>query len=173
MLGPAMENEKLTALVNLCRKDRGKMDVFGGILAERGRCGLYLLPKTPVSIPETPLYLNGDTQLDGFCRIQVQSSPPVPIRDDPYCQVLLKSALQGAVVRTRRPGDRIRPLGCGEKLLSDYFTDKKIDRPLRDFVPLVAMGQNILWAVGIGISADAAIQGNQDECVLLECRLLK
>lgn len=172
MLGSALESEKLMALMGLCQKDRGRMDVFGGILAERGRLGLYFLPKTPVSIPEVPLHLNGNTQIDGFCRIQVQSAPPVPIRDDPHRQVLLKSALQGAVVRTRQPGDRIRPLGCGEKLLSDYFTDKKIDRPLRDFVPLVAVGQNILWAVGIGISADAAIQGNRDECVLLECRLL-
>ena len=69
-----------------------------------------------------------------------------------------KAALQGAVVRTRRAGDRIRPLGCGEKLLSDYLTDKKIDRPLRENLPLLAKGEKVLWVCGLGISEEAKIR---------------
>ena len=72
------------------------------------------------------------------------------------------------MLRTRRDGDRIRPLGCGEKLLSDYFTDRRIDRPLRDTIPLVAQGSRILWAAGVGISQEAALQSESDDALHLE-----
>ena len=72
-------------------------------------------------------------------------------------QVLNAKALAGAVVRTRRKGDRIRPLGCGDRLLSDYFIDRKVDRPLRDVTPLVAAGDRVHWVCGYGISREAAL----------------
>ena len=61
-------------------------------------------------------------------------------------------------MRFRREGDWLRPLGMrGSKLLSDYFVDRGVERPLRDFVPLVARGREVLWAVGVGISANCAL----------------
>ena len=82
----------------------------------------------------------------------------MPVKDDPAVQVLNAKILTGAVMRTRRPGDRIRPLGGGDKLLSDYFIDKKIDRPLRDAIPLVAVGSRVHWVRGHNISAEAAVR---------------
>ncbi len=55
------------------------------------------------------------------------------------------------------PGDHIRPLGCGDRLLSDYFIDRKVDRPLRDVTPLVAVGDRVHWVIGHGISREAAL----------------
>ena len=72
------------------------------------------------------------------------------------------------MLRTRRDGDRIRPLGCGERLLSDVLTDRKIDRPLRETLPLVAKEGQILWAVGICISEDAKLTQDTANAVLLE-----
>ena len=72
-------------------------------------------------------------------------------------QVLNPAALAGAVLRTRRPGDRIRPLGCGDRLLSDYLIDRKVDRPLRDATPLVAVGGRVQWVIGLGISQESAL----------------
>ena len=84
-------------------------------------------------------------------------------------QALSRAALAGAVVRFRREGDWLRPLGMqGRKLLSDYFTDRKVDRPLRGYVPLVARGDEVLWAVGVGISATAAVAPGRD-AVKLAC----
>ena len=48
-------------------------------------------------------------------------------------------------LRSRLPGDRIYFEGVGEKKLQDYFTDKKIPRDLRDGIPLIADGGEILW----------------------------
>lgn len=55
-------------------------------------------------------------------------------------------------VRGRRPGDRFQPLGLkGSKKLKDYFIDKKIPRNTRDCLPLVTVGSDILWIVGMAI----------------------
>lgn len=52
-------------------------------------------------------------------------------------------------IRNRRDGDRFAPYGMrGRKKLKDYFMDEKVPRELRDEIPLVVDGQNILWVVG-------------------------
>lgn len=53
----------------------------------------------------------------------------------------------GAVVRSRREGDRFRPFGGGERSLGDWFTDKKIPLRLRGEIPVVASG-NRIYIVG-------------------------
>lgn len=166
---PWADFDRLNDVLRLCASQRGRLDVSSGIMAERGRLGIYFLPKAPANTPEVPLCAQGVTRLEGLCAITASPCAPIPVKDDPLVQALRADALKGAVIRTRRDGDRIRPLGCGEKLLSDYFTDKKIDRPLRDCVPLVAVGNNILWAAGLGISRDAAIVSADDPCLRLEC----
>lgn len=52
----------------------------------------------------------------------------------------------GAVVRGRRPGDRLRPRGLGgRKKLQDYYIDRKLPRRLRDAMPIIAYGSDVLW----------------------------
>lgn len=52
-------------------------------------------------------------------------------------------------VRSRKDGDRIRPLGMeGEKKVQDLLTDSKVPREQRDLVPLVCDSNGIVWVVG-------------------------
>ncbi len=61
-------------------------------------------------------------------------------------------------VRTRRPGDRIRPFGMeGSKKIKKLFGDLKIPREEREQVPLVASDGEIYWAVGCRRSRDALV----------------
>jgi tRNA(Ile)-lysidine synthase len=54
------------------------------------------------------------------------------------------------VVRTPRPGDRMRPFGMkGRKKLSDIFSDKKIPLRQRDKSLVVTDQKQILWLVGV------------------------
>jgi tRNA(Ile)-lysidine synthase len=46
--------------------------------------------------------------------------------------------------------------------------DKKVPRPLRDWVPLLARGDRVLWAVGVALSQQAAIGDNTAETFRLE-----
>ena len=170
LCGTALPWDRLNALAALAGADRGRLQVSPALTAERGRRGLYFLREAPPPIPEAPLSLNGKTRLEGLCEIEAACAEAVPVRGDPWRQALDADALEGAVVRTRRAGDHIRPLGCGDRLLSDYMTDKKLDRPLRDCLPLVAKGERVLWACGLGISEDAKLTGRTRRAVALRCR---
>lgn len=49
-------------------------------------------------------------------------------------------------VRSRRPGDRFRPLGSpGMRTIKRFLVDEKVPRELRHSVPLVTAGGEILW----------------------------
>ena len=83
----------------------------------------------------------------------------IPVFENGFRQALDERAVTGAELRLKRPGDWISPLGTsGRKSLSDYLTDRKIDRPLRDRIPLLTLGSEVLWAVGVGISNRAALR---------------
>ena len=159
--------EQLKALESLCHESRGKIDLSARFMAERAGNRLYFVPKDCKKTAPVALSLDGETVYKPLCTITAAPCPPVPIKTDQSRQVLKAAALRGAVIRTRRAGDRIRPLGCGDRLLSDYLIDKKADRPLRDSIPLVAVGNRVHWVCGYGISQEAAV-GPDDEAVMLK-----
>lgn len=56
-------------------------------------------------------------------------------------------------VRTRLPGDRMRPLGLdGSKKVKDLFIDAKIPQDQRDGIPLITAGNDIIWIPGVARS---------------------
>lgn len=153
-----LSHDRLTELTALCRKHRGKMEISGQFIAERTQDAIYFLPKRTDLPDPVPLPEKGTLNFGNLGMFSIRPSEKIPVRDNPGRQVLDADALAGAVIRTRRDGDRFRPLGSGDRLLSDYLTDKKIDRPLRDFIPLLAAGNRILWVVGVGISEEAKLR---------------
>jgi tRNA(Ile)-lysidine synthase len=50
-----------------------------------------------------------------------------------------------AVVRGRRPGDRVALRGGGHKKLQDVYVDAKAPRRERDAAPVIAVGADVLW----------------------------
>jgi tRNA(Ile)-lysidine synthetase-like protein len=99
------------------------------------------------------LSLSGKTVLEGICEI-APTDEEYSKRAFTAIERLNPDALSGAVVRTRRDGDFMRPLGMGgkKKLLSDIMTDRKIPLPLRDRMPVVAKGAEVLWIITADIS---------------------
>jgi tRNA(Ile)-lysidine synthase len=54
------------------------------------------------------------------------------------------------LARSVEPGDRIRPLGVnGTRKLQDVFVDRKLPRALRARWPIVAAGEELVWAPGM------------------------
>ncbi|MBI1320633.1 MAG: tRNA lysidine(34) synthetase TilS [Candidatus Hydrogenedens sp.] len=74
-------------------------------------------------------------------------------------QVFDADALGDSVIlRTRRDGDRIAPLGLGgSKKLKDWFIDAGVPVPARDAWPLLARGSDILWLPGGPVAQSVAI----------------
>ena len=155
--GCGLPARKLDEIMDLFAQPHGRLALGGGILAEQTGGALYLLTRA-VPVPEpVPLPLPGEAELRGIGRIRVELGE-FPIEPGADVEVLDAQALGGAVLRTRRSGDRIHPLGApGDRLLSDHLIDRKVDRPLRDVLPLIAIGSRVLWVAGQGIAEDARI----------------
>ena len=73
------------------------------------------------------------------------------------------------VVRTRRPGDRLRPAGLsGTKKVKDIFIDAKVPRRLRDKVPIIEDGEGIVWVVGYAAAGRALASEKSREILRLK-----
>jgi tRNA(Ile)-lysidine synthase len=124
-------------------------------------------------IPETPLSLPGRTRVGGW-RIdaEIMSREVVRTTDDPNEAFLDLDALGSTLsVRSRRPGDRLRPLGLGgEKKLQDLLVDAKVPQEQRDGVPLVCAAWGIAWVVGHRVDERARIMPNTRTVLHLRVR---
>jgi len=143
----------------LCLEPKGRWELSGTWYAERGKNGLYLLDGTEAEFGEYPLNGSGEMDLGMMGKICTESGTGIPVRGNPFVQELDAEALSGAVVRTRRAGDFIHPLGAsGRQKLQDYFVNRHVDRPLRDSMPLIARGSEVLWVMGEGIGERAKLK---------------
>lgn len=75
-------------------------------------------------------------------------------------------------VRSRRPGDRFRPLGApGDRKLQDFLVDRKVARDDRDSLPLVVDGRDrIVWVVGQAVAEDFRVTDPSQGVLLLKVR---
>jgi tRNA(Ile)-lysidine synthase len=77
-------------------------------------------------------------------------------------------------IRSRRAGDRFRPLGApGVRKLQDFFVDRKVPRTERDTVPLVVDGRDrIVWVVGQSVAEEFRVTDPAQGVILLQVRHL-
>jgi tRNA(Ile)-lysidine synthase len=92
-------------------------------------------------------------------RVRVGQQPPAPwmLRGSRRRAALALPLAAGetVVVRSRRPGDRLRPLGAaGTRRLKDLLIDHRVPRRERDRLPLLCLGADgaeIAWVPGVTI----------------------
>jgi tRNA(Ile)-lysidine synthase len=72
------------------------------------------------------------------------------------------------LIRTRRPGDRMRPLGMAhEKKVQDVLVDRHIARTERDSIPLFFNANHCLWLAGIEIDERARLTSRSQQIICL------
>jgi tRNA(Ile)-lysidine synthetase-like protein len=84
---------------------------------------------------------------------------------------LQAGTIDGAlVVRSRRPGDRFRPLGGpGTRTVQDALVDRKIPVDRRGDLPIVVDGGGrILWVPGVAIAHESRVTNPGAGMVILE-----
>ena len=88
--------------------------------------------------------------------------------------VALESSSLPLAIRSRRPGDRFRPLGLGHgKKLQDFLVDRKVPREARDSLPLVVdRDDRIVWVVGESVAEDFRVTEPSRAVILLKARRL-
>jgi tRNA(Ile)-lysidine synthase len=64
------------------------------------------------------------------------------------------------VLRSGRPGDRIRPLGMkGTRKVQDILVDSKVPQEERGVVPVLACGEEIVWLAGYRVARGWQVPG--------------
>lgn len=169
--------ERIRAFAALREAANASFDIGDGIRATRAydrmtlhRMILRPLPYAYDIVPEQSGLALPEVQ--GTLAFRWLTTPQPPMADDPaeawFDAELLRFPL---TVRSRRPGDRIRPFGLnGSKKVKDMFIDLKLPAPLRDRIPIVAdaTGQ-VLWVAGVRRSAVAPV--TEQTRRLLQARL--
>lgn len=147
----ARQTEELARLAGM---PRGKINLPGGWNAVKGRNGLYLTgmeKEIPEAIPLDPESREDIRFGKTVLRItESEGNPGNGVTE----QEAPEEFFRGCVIRTRQNGDRIRPFGMnGSRKLQDYLTDRGVDEPVRDGIPLICRGNEVLFAAGIGAGA--------------------
>lgn len=97
-----------------------------------------------------------------------------PILGEPVSAAALQAEVVALplTVRSRRPGDRLRPLGSpGSRKLQDVLVDRKVPRIARDRVPLVVdRSGRIVWVVGHAIADECRVTRPESGMVILELK---
>ncbi|MBR6705896.1 MAG: tRNA lysidine(34) synthetase TilS [Clostridia bacterium] len=148
-VGEKADARLLCALAGL---DEGAcVTVGGGYTAVRGKEYLYFVPSIPAAAlrpMESPF--TGD------------------VGDGRRTQSLSTALYRTCVTRYPMPGDTILPFGHrSRRTLMEYFGKMKTDRYFRLRVPVVASGNEIIWAVGVGASELVRRTSPGEERVLL------
>jgi tRNA(Ile)-lysidine synthase len=150
-----LETAHIEALLDALHRPPGRLSLPGGVIAVTDSHSLVLRrgkeAEPAQRIPEMPLAVPGRTEAGGrVFEANIVSRPSDVSQTTPH-EAFLNAEKVGAdlCVRSRRPGDRLRPLGLGgEKKLQDILVDAKVPAAERDGIPLVCAGDQIAWVVG-------------------------
>lgn len=178
LAGAAAELEAvhIAALEEALAKGRGSVSLPRGLTAAVGRREVRVSAARrvqPEGMVETALVLPGRTALPGWTVVAEIVRPPAEPRPRTRFEAWLDADALGLdlVVRSRRPGDRMRPLGLGgERKLQDILVDAKVPQEERDAVPIVCASWGIAWVVGHRMDERAALREGSGRALRLRFR---
>lgn len=136
-----------------------RIDLPGGLEAEREYQLLRIVysssdPAASITVPLQSLNLSGKTEFSPypghFCA-RIESQPISHKSLHKNCALFDADLLEYPLtLRSRCSGDRVRPVGLqGTKKVKDILIDAKVPRRLRNVLPLVVSGKEIIWIPGV------------------------
>ena len=153
-----------------------RYELPGPIYVERARENLTFSSSRTAELPIIYCYdlsIPGKTEVpeaDVIIEVEITSDIVEHVRPPGSFEAVLdRSRIVGKLmVRSWRPGDRIRPLGLGgSKKVQDIFVDKKIPRAARHRIPIIADDEKIVWIAGIALSDLVKVTGDTREFLIL------
>ena len=154
-----------------CLKQSGKAQIqlpgdSRRLVACSGRISVAS-PKSPVAPFSYTFRLPGAIELEALgMRLSLRRSKAETwmLQGDAHRAGLALADPPGiATVRSRRPGDRIRPLGApGERKLKELLIDRGVPAEARDRLPLLVVGGRIAWVPGVAIDESFRLGAGPD-----------
>ncbi len=146
--------EHIEEIISLIRTGSSGSRIYlpGGVRVIKDYSTLIITSATPRKLGEHVLQVPGETVLKEAGLVLISSvGDDSTSRGDGKTEAafdfdILRFPLK---VRARQAGDFFYPSGFGKrKKLQDYFVDEKVPRDMRDSVPLLLCGDDIIWVVG-------------------------
>jgi tRNA(Ile)-lysidine synthase len=136
---------------------------------------LLILKDLHQQLPETGVKLRGKTRWNNLVftcsRSKGIESATQGIGVYPAVCTINPEALNGQplLVRGRKPGDRMAPYGMkGTKKVQDIFVDEKVPEYLRDRIPVLVCGAEIVWIPGYRIAQRFAVPSKSAKSLRIE-----
>ncbi|MCC6962049.1 MAG: tRNA lysidine(34) synthetase TilS [candidate division Zixibacteria bacterium] len=169
--------EATERFLRVLERGEGRVDLKRGLVAEVCNERVYLHhAKSAVAPKPLAVKRSGTSKLAEYgISLRLSSATAwrrnerIP-RGDGCSELIDADALKGRLtVRTMRAGDRFRPLGLnGDKKLSDFFIDRKVDRPVREEIPLLLAGRKIIWVIGQALADEVKVTDKTERVIKLE-----
>jgi tRNA(Ile)-lysidine synthase len=131
------------------------------------------LPQLPSAGPIS-LGVPGEVRLNNGWRLSadfVLRSPAIEANADRWTAYVAIPPAEALIVRGRRPGDRIRPLGLGgERKVKEVMIDRKAPVEARALWPVVATAGRVVWLAGLALDDRARVTPESSRVIRLRCR---
>lgn len=126
--------------------------------------------ETPLVFPLTELKIPGETIIEDvglkiccfFCE-KFQNFANTPFHFAVKYDMISQSRIY---LRARQQGDRILTDGGHHKSLKKLFVEKKIPRHLRQRLPVITTGKEILAAAGVGVSSEYRARAGESALII-------
>lgn len=177
----------IQSAVSFCQGGTGKMTLAAGVNIQQMQNQVIVaaegarlqLPQFPQMISDTsqPLPLPGEVDLANGWKLTstlVDLTPEererwLQNRDDLRAAMDPETLPEKLVMRQRKEGDRMRPLGMsGTIKLSDLFINERVPAQARVFWPVIAQEDEIIWVVGLRMGDDYRLSRSSTRALVLE-----
>lgn len=110
----------------------------------------------PERLEPVELMIPGETNVPGFGKIKctllnLSEIPEISRKEYTKC-LDYDRITRPLLIRNRQSGDMITVTENGHKKLKDFLIDCKVERNLRDSLPVIASGSDIVWIPGLRLS---------------------
>lgn len=124
------------------------IDIPGGIGVYVNSKRIYFYKKNKFKDTEKEVSLN-ESSMTPWGRFTFEFRAPTELDGSHHKQVFDLDKLSDLKLRTRKAGDYFYPWAMeGKKKIKDFFIDEKIPPFLRNHIPLLISGEDIVWVVG-------------------------
>ncbi|MCL2621723.1 MAG: tRNA lysidine(34) synthetase TilS, partial [Firmicutes bacterium] len=162
------ERKHIQAIVALRQGENGKkIDLPNNLIAIKEYEYIVLMKKQPRAPQQHWSFKVGKTRIENYGDILI--SKTISFKNKTSAQVLdAEKISKKAAWRFRQDGDIFEKFGGGTKTLNAYLIDKKVPARLRDTLPVLAVGNQILVIANLEISDKVKIDDTTIEAYLIE-----
>lgn len=164
--------KNIDQFINLVKLDTGKRIIKDNIIFEKNYSSYDLYIEKSKSLVKSIDTIELDKYLEFNGLIIHASLTDDRIKKDKHIAYFDYDKLSFPLtIRYRKNGDRFRPYGMNHnKKLKDFFIDEKIDKNLRDRVPIILSDDKIIWLVSHRISNDFKVDKNTKNILKIEVK---